>query len=119
MKKCLIIDDVQVSRYTMDMFLEELGYTCTEAVDTESAFEALKKDRFDVVILDWHLKKEDGLAAIENIKSTAQGAKIIVISGVEGADKASEARKAGAAAFVEKPTSKDKLEKALKESGAL
>lgn len=111
MKKCLVVDDVEVTRYTARVFLEELGFEVSDAFDENSALEALKENIPDVIILDWHLKKFSGLELMADIREKfSETVKIIMISGVEGEEKASEALSAGADAFIRKPTTKEKLE---------
>ncbi|MCB9987760.1 MAG: response regulator [Rhodospirillales bacterium] len=118
MKKCLVVDDVEVSRYTNQMFLEEMGFDVVEAYDRASCLNAISGD-INVIILDWHLKRESGLDLLEEIRHSTSGKNIpvIIISGVEGMEKADEAIKAGANSFMAKPTTKEKLETELKKLG--
>lgn len=113
MKNALIIDDVEVSRYALSTVLEEIGFSCAEAADINSAEQALNNP-VNVIFLDWHLKKENGLALIKDLKTYAPSTPIIVISGVEGKEKAQEALQHGADAFVEKPANIDAIQAALK-----
>lgn len=116
MKRCLIIDDVEVSRYALALFLEDLGLEAQEAESAVEAMGKLKKGRVDVIFLDWHLRRESGLDFINDLKIASDNCPIIVISGVEGQEKAAEARAAGAHAFIEKPATRQKIENALKEA---
>lgn len=121
MKKCLVVDDVEVSRYTNQMFLEDMGFDMVEAEDKESCMKAVGVGGIDVIILDWHLKKEKGLELLSEIRASSNAASVpvIVISGVEGVEKAQEALAAGANAFITKPTTKEKLEAEFKKIGLL
>ena len=120
MAKCLIVDDVMVTRFAARSFLEELGLEVVEAEDTKKALEAIKEGGLDVVLLDWHLKKESGIELLEGIrKKYGNRLKVIVFSGVESADKAEKAKDAGANGFISKPTTKEKLEVELKSIGML
>jgi two-component system autoinducer 1 sensor kinase/phosphatase LuxN len=114
MKNCLIIDDITVSRYAVALFLEELGLQTREAEDGPSALQSLKMGQVDVIFLDWHLRRQNGLELIQKLKAASANAPIIVISGVEALAKAPEAKQAGADAFVEKPTTREKIEQALR-----
>lgn len=113
MKTCLIIDDVEVSRYAIKLFAEELGLACREANDAASARSSASSGHTDVIFLDWHLRKQSGLELIKELKN-ATNAPVVVVSGVEGLEKTSEAKAAGADLFLQKPTSREKVEQALK-----
>ena len=55
-KKCLIIDDVNVSRFVLREFLEELGYQVAEAADSEEAMSIAETEKFDAIFMDLHLR---------------------------------------------------------------
>jgi CheY-like chemotaxis protein len=120
MKKCLVVDDVEVTRFTVEQIVDSLGFEAISVPGQQEAIDALKKGSVDLVLLDWHLRKTQGLDLIGKIREL-QGnkAKIVVFSGVEGADKEQEARQSGADAFLEKPTTKEKLQDCLKKIGAI
>ncbi len=115
-KKCLVVDDVEVSRFTNRVIVEGLGFDVAEADGVASCLAAVEKARYDLVILDWHLRRESALGLIQKIKDMPgrSGTAFIVCSGVENADAAEEAKKAGAAAFIAKPTTREKIEAELK-----
>ncbi len=118
MKKCLVVDDVEVSRYTVKIFLEEAGVEVLEAADGEGALNVLESQDVDFILLDWHLKKKSGLDLLEIIrKEKGKNLPVIVFSGVEGESKREEAINAGADSFILKPTTKEALSKAMEEVG--
>jgi CheY-like chemotaxis protein len=118
MKKCLVIDDVEVTRFTSEQILKALGMVPVAVATFDEALAELRKSTFEVVLLDWHLRKISGLDLIANVKA-AGGGKVIVFSGVEGLEKKDEALRAGADAFLEKPTTKEKLEACFKDVGII
>jgi CheY-like chemotaxis protein len=116
MKKCLVVDDVEVTRFTTRNIAGELGVEMTMAESVEQAKEALNRTQFDVILLDWHLRKESGLDLLKHIRGELNlKVPVILFSGVEGSNKSQEAMQAGANAFLEKPTTKDKLQKCLQD----
>lgn len=118
MPKCLVVDDVEVTRFTAQEFLSELGVEVVAAKDGAQALDVLRKAPVDVVLLDWHLRKTSGLDVLKDIrKEFPRSLPIIVFSGVEGQAKANEAINAGANSFLEKPTTKEKLAGCLKGLG--
>ena len=116
MKKCLVIDDVEVTLFTTKRIMVELGIDLVMGNTIEEGLDALRANTIDVVLLDWHLRKQSGLVLLQKIREEF-GTKIPVImfSGVEGQDTCAEALQAGANAFLEKPTTKDKLQKCLQD----
>jgi CheY-like chemotaxis protein len=118
MKKCLIVDDVEVTRFTTEQILVPLGVEALTVSTPEEALAKLEQVSVDAVLLDWHLRKNSGLDLISKIKELGR-AKIVVFSGVEGQEKRNEALQSGADAFLEKPTTKEKLEACLKGVGIL
>ncbi len=117
MKKCLIIDDVEVSRYAAALFLEDMGFSVSEAGDEEAALSMMEQDKFNVILLDWHLRKRDSLELLASLVKNHRGTPVIMISGVEDGSKAEEARKLGAVGFIQKPTTKEKLHTELTKLG--
>lgn len=118
MPKCLVVDDVEVTRFTAQEYLSELGIEVAVAKDGDQALDTLRRSQVDVVLLDWHLKKASGLDLLKNIrKEFPRSLPVIVFSGVEGQAKANEAINAGANSFLEKPTTKEKLAVCLKGLG--
>lgn len=119
MKTCLIVDDVEVTRFTGNLCVEELGVVSVEARDREEALKKFQSHNVDVVLMDWHLKKESGIGLMKEIQALKSGVPVIMFSAVEGADKASEAIKAGASGFITKPTTKEKIEKEFRAVGII
>ena len=118
MKKCLVVDDVEVTRFTVKQIVSDLGLDLVMAVTGDEALAALRHDQIDVVLLDWYLRKKSGLELLAQIRAEF-GARlpVILFSGVESSNKRDEALRAGANAFLEKPTTKEKLEVCFKELG--
>ncbi len=110
-KRCLIVDDVEVSRFTGRMYLEELGYAVDEASDGAGARAMWSRNTYDVVLLDWNLKKRKSDGLLEELKTSSHGAgtRVIVFSGVEEGEAIAEIKRLGADGFLSKPTTKEKL----------
>jgi len=118
MTKCLVIDDVTVSRFAVRSFLEELKVDVVEAEDGDKALSMLNLGDIDVIMLDWHLKKKSGIDLLKVIRDKyGDKIKIIVFSGVESGDKKSEVIAVGANGYLSKPTNKEKIEDEFKRVG--
>lgn len=120
-KTCLVVDDVEVSRYASQLVLEELGFKIIEAADGDECMAAIRKSRPDAILMDWHLRKQSGLELITRLREIPGAARIpvIVFSGVEAENAEASAKAAGANGFVSKPTSKEKLAAEFKRIGLM
>ncbi|WP_239614652.1 response regulator transcription factor [Cohnella mopanensis] len=68
-KKILIVeDDVHISKI-IKMNLNLMNYATTEAYDGLAAFEMLKREKFDLILLDVMIPHLDGFELMERIKS--------------------------------------------------
>jgi CheY-like chemotaxis protein len=63
--KILVAEDDSSLRTTLVEILRSVGYAVSEAEDGESALAALRKESFDVLILDLHMPRLDGVALLE------------------------------------------------------
>lgn len=120
-KTCLVVDDVEVSRYASQMVLEDMGFTVLEASDGEECLRIVQGHHLDVILMDWHLRKQSGLELIAQLRLLpgASHVPVIVFSGVESENAEANAKAAGANGFIRKPTSKEKLQSELTRLGLL
>lgn len=118
MPKCLVIDDVEVTHFTVNEYLSEMGMDVTAANDIPQALSALRNSSYDVVLLDWHIGTSSGIDLLQKMRSEMNiKTPVIVFSGVENQGNAGTAVNAGANAFLEKPTTKEKLKSCMKNIG--
>lgn len=103
MPKVLIVDDESSIRRTLREILQFEKYEVDEAVDGLDALVKVKKQAYDLIILDIKMPKMDGIEAMERIQMISPDVPIIVISGHANIDTAVEAVKKGAFDFVSKP----------------
>ena len=103
MAKILIVDDESSIRRTLREILEFEKYKVEEASDGVEALVKLKKDTFDVIIMDIKMPKMDGMEALERIQILASDTPVVMISGHANIDTAVEAVKKGAFDFISKP----------------
>ncbi len=109
MARILIVDDEQSIRKTLREILEFEKYSVDEAVDGLECLVKLKKDNFDVIILDIKMPKMDGMEALERIQLLAPDTPVVMISGHASIDGAVDAVKKGAFDFVSKPPDLNRL----------
>lgn len=118
--RVLVCDDEPGIRKTLEQILGDEGYEVeavgsgAEALDRLSAAE---KPAFDAVLLDVWLPDVDGLAVLSRLREWQNGVPVVMISGHGTVETAVDAVKRGAADFLEKPLSLERvlltLEKAL------
>ena len=102
--RILVVDDEEDVRESLGKFLaRRINCVMEKAASGEEALDKLKKDSFDLVLLDI---KMPGLSGIDVMKETAKFSpqtKFLAISGYDSDDVADEAIKFGAVDFVTKP----------------
>jgi len=104
-KKILIVDDEKDLVENVTMRLVHAGYEVLPSYDGVNAFEQVRKERPDLIILDIMLPKMDGYKVCGLLKKDARYAKIPIIMFTAKAHEEDEklAREVGADAYVVKP----------------
>jgi two-component system, NtrC family, nitrogen regulation response regulator NtrX len=105
MHSILIVDDESSIRESLQGVLEDEGYKASAAESGEACLEMLRKQSFDVILLDIWLPGMDGLEALERIRENENAPEVVVISGHATIETAVRATKLGAFDFLEKPLS--------------
>ncbi len=109
MAKILIVDDEQSIRRTLRDILEFEKYKVDEAGDGVEALVKLKKDKYDVVIMDIKMPKMDGLETLERVNLLAPDTPVVMISGHGNVETAVDAVKKGAFDYISKPPDLNRL----------
>ncbi len=118
MKRAMIVDDVEVSRYILRSLLEGEGFEVKEAQDEAEATRLSTSFMPDVVFLDWHLKKTVASGLLSGLRKSLQTtAKIIVVSGVADKDETRQVKELNIDGFVAKPVGKENIRQALEAAG--
>ena len=76
MPSLLIVDDEKTQREGLRAVLED-AYDVYLAEDAESAIGLLEAEPFDVLLTDYKMPKEDGLALIVRAKSLAKRLRVV------------------------------------------
>ena len=107
----LVVDDEQDIRMIIAGVLNDEGYSSREAVDADTALEAIGNRRPNLVILDVWLQgsRLDGLQLLDEIKTSHPDLPVIMISGHGTVEMAVNSIKRGAYDFIEKPFKADRL----------
>ena len=105
----LVVDDELSMREVLEMLLRRSGYRVTCADSGDAAMKLLKKNRFDLLLVDIRLGDMDGLEVLKAAKSNNADVIVIMISAHASAETAVDAMNAGAYDYVPKPFSNDEL----------
>jgi DNA-binding NtrC family response regulator len=108
-KTLLIVDDEPAVRRAMRRRLER-GYRILEAEDGPAALAALDREKPDLVLLDLHLPRLDGVEALSEMLEARAGLPVIMVTGDQDEDRAKLAMERGACDYVTKPIDWDYLE---------
>ena len=103
--KILIADDARVIRTVLTRKLEEAGYTVTAAENGQEVLEIIRREPFDLVILDLYMPGLDGLETTRAIRKifSATHLPVIVATANNEEEHVLESFEAGANDFVSKP----------------
>ncbi|HXT87250.1 MAG TPA: sigma-54 dependent transcriptional regulator, partial [Verrucomicrobiae bacterium] len=107
--KILIVDDESGIRESLGALLRDEGYEIDTLSSGEDCLARLKRDEFDLVLLDVWLPKMDGLETLERLQSQNDAPIVVMISGHGNVEAAVRATKLGAFDFIEKPLSLEKV----------
>jgi len=79
--KVLVVDDEDEVRSLLDDLLNREGYLSQACATGEAAIELLKKEKFDVVLLDIKLSGTSGLEVLKNIRERHKEIPVVMITG--------------------------------------
>jgi DNA-binding NtrC family response regulator len=113
--RLLIVDDEEAARYGIRRALSTFGYDVSEAGSAEEARALLKRQQFDLLLLDVNLPGASGLELLAEIQSATDQQPLVVIITAHGSERmAVEAVKSGAYDYLSKPFELDDLRLVVK-----
>jgi DNA-binding NtrC family response regulator len=109
MANLLIVDDDQNTLASLARAFRMAGHEATVCDNAARALELLQTRRFDMMMSDVVMPGKDGLALLEEVRGLGISLPVVMISGQANIEMAVRATRLGAADFLEKPLSTDKL----------
>jgi two-component system response regulator HydG len=105
----LVVDDDQAHRAMLRTLVGGWGYRIHEADDGASAVAAVKKQSFDLILMDIRMINLSGLEALGQIKVYNPAIPIVIMTAYSSVETAVAALKQGAYDYLTKPLDFDKL----------
>jgi DNA-binding NtrC family response regulator len=99
----LIADDDESMRDACHQVLSPDGFALQAASTGDQTLEAIRRESFDLLLLDLRMPGVDGMEILRRMGSESPGTAVVVITGHATVDSAVEAMKLGAADFLPKP----------------
>jgi len=112
-KKILVVEDSSVMQNLVKKIFAQLDYSITPAKNGKDALEILKKEDFDVVLMDINMPVMDGMECTRQIRKLKDPGKsqlpIIAITGNAKNYSWEDFEKAGINKYMQKPLDFDEL----------
>ena len=111
--KILLIDDDEWIRDSLCILFEYEGCHLLALETAEEAMEALKRQDYDIIIVDYKLPGMDGLEFLRRIQESHPNVMKMLITAYGSEEVVSEAKRLGAQDFVQKPFTSEVVEESL------
>jgi len=116
MDRVLVVDDNRDLGMLTSEMLVERGFRVNVAFDGEAALARVKKQPYDLMLLDYKLPGIIGITVLEKSHQIRPNLKIIMISAFGDDSTRGRARELGAYAFLDKPFNIDGLVKVARKA---
>ncbi len=110
-KKILVIDDERGVREVLTEYLEKEGYKVTAVENGGEALSHVKREAYDLAILDLKLPDMEGTEVLRGIRRFDSEVKVVVLTGYPSIKTAAETAKSQALDYLTKPVDIEELGK--------
>jgi two-component system response regulator (stage 0 sporulation protein F) len=107
--KILIVDDAGPVVVLCVNVLQALGYAVKGANRGEAAVELLRKETFDLMVLDYKMPGMTGFEVFQQARTLRPGMAVVLVTGHGTAEIINEATRLGFSAILLKPFTSDEL----------
>jgi DNA-binding response OmpR family regulator len=101
-KKILIAEDEKPLARALTLKLEHAGFSVKSVSEGDSALGELKKEQYDLLLLDLVMPKRDGFSVLEEIKKTGIKIEIAVLTNLIQEEDKKKVQDLGVNIFMEK-----------------
>ena len=105
----LIVDDEPNTLASLSRAFRLAGHEATVSDNAGRALDLARSERFDLILSDVVMPGKDGLALLEELRSSGVTTPVVMMSGQAHIEMAVKATRLGALDFLEKPISTEKL----------
>jgi len=112
--RILLVDDERGFVDVLAKRLARRNFAATAVYDGSEAVQVLRREDFDIVVLDLKMEGMDGLEVLRIFKVMAPGLPVIILTGHGCLTSAEEGIKIGAADYISKPYDFDLLVKKVR-----
>ena len=109
MTRILIVDDDPNTLASLARAFRLAGYEAVVCDNAARAEALVRTERFDLILSDVVMPAKDGLTMLAELRELGVATPVVMVSGQATVDMAVRATRLGAADFLEKPISSDKL----------
>jgi two-component system response regulator AtoC len=102
-RRILVADDDPDIRILLKTFLEDEGYTVSEAANGQDALDGVRSGSYDLVLLDMRLPGMTGMDVLKQLREKQGDVPVILITAYGSPNIAIQASSLGAYSFITKP----------------
>lgn len=113
MGSILIIDDDILVCAEAELRITKFGHECRYVHSTREAKKELLKNKYNIILLDIHLRGENGLDHVEELSELSPGANIVAYTSESNDQFITQAFDAGVTDYLIKPTPKKQLKQLI------
>ncbi|MGB9721553.1 MAG: sigma-54-dependent transcriptional regulator [bacterium] len=112
--KILVVDDEEIMRNSLCDWLNEDGYIAETVEDGYKAIDRIKRETFDLAIVDLKMPGIDGIEVLKQMNAINPRLPVIIITAYATIDSAVMAMKEGAADYIVKPFNPEEISLVIK-----
>lgn len=107
--KMLCVDDDELIRKSLVQQFTDEDFSVDDADDGDTALEKIKKNDYDIILLDLKMPRMDGMTVLKEMHKINKHPHVIMLTGVDDIAVAVECVKLGATDYISKPYDPEEL----------
>ncbi len=111
--KILVVEDNKINQMITKKILNKMGLACEIVDNGEAAVDMIKKNKYDIILMDIHMPGISGIEATKIVRSFDKELTIFALTAVTIEDKMHEFEEAGFTDIIPKPFKQEEFEKKL------
>ena len=109
MKKILVVDDDRTTRHLIALQLRRAGYGVAEAGDGQKALERVRRQHFDLLLLDVWMPGLDGLEVLARLRAEPKPPRVVMMTADDASETLLRAIREQAYRYLAKPVEPEQL----------